>query len=147
MFHAATAPSTHTGALRSGHANFIMRRFVPSTFLSNLTLHSITDLVLVPPMVVALVASPIPVPSKKQYLKSIKCGLVGAAPLDKVMQARFQELLPEDVPFTQVWAMTETSCFASMFQWPENDETGSVGRFLPGLDVKVVDDEGTDISE
>jgi 4-coumarate--CoA ligase len=43
--------------------------------------------------------------------------------------------------------MTETTCIASMFQYPEQDTTGSVGRVLPGLDAKLVDNDGNDISD
>jgi 4-coumarate--CoA ligase len=43
--------------------------------------------------------------------------------------------------------MTETTCIATMFQYPEQDTTGSVGRALPGLDLKLVDEEGNDISD
>jgi 4-coumarate--CoA ligase len=46
-------------------------------------------------------------------LKSVKIATVGAAPLDKHPQARLQALLGDDVPFTQVWGMTETSCVAT----------------------------------
>lgn len=147
LFHAATAPSTITGALRSGHPNYIMARFEPTLYLQNVQRFSITDLVLVPPMVVSLVNLPSPATakSKAEQLKSVRFAAAGAAPLDKEMQARLQALLPHDAPFTQVWAMTETSCFASAFPWPENDNTGSVGRFLPGLDVKLVDDDGKEI--
>jgi 4-coumarate--CoA ligase len=34
-----------------------------------------------------------------------------------------------------------------MFPYPEHDITGSVGRALPGLDLKLVDDDGNDISD
>ncbi|ORY08703.1 hypothetical protein BCR34DRAFT_603351 [Clohesyomyces aquaticus] len=146
MFHAATAPSTHTSALRAGHVQYIMRRFDPTKYLSYAEKFRITDLVLVPPMVTAIVFSTLPTPQKRTHLQHVKAALAGAAPLDPVMQARFQDLLPESAPFTQIWAMTETSCFASHFPYPENDSTGSVGRFLPNLDVKLVSDDGQDIS-
>ncbi|KAF2476219.1 putative AMP-binding enzyme [Lindgomyces ingoldianus] len=146
MFHAATAPSTHTSALRSGHAQYIMRRFEVNAFMAYAEKYRITDLTLVPPMVTAIVMSPLPPPQKKQHLQHVKAAFAGAAPLDKAMQARFQSLLSPSTPFTQIWAMTETSCFASLFHYPENDDTGSVGLFLPNLDVKLVDEHGTDIS-
>lgn len=41
--------------------------------------------------------------------------------------------------------MTETSCFASLLPYPEDDDTGSVGRFLPNLDVKLLDDSGNEL--
>jgi len=144
MFHAAAAPSTHTSALRSGHANYIMRRFEVDTFLENIEKYKITDLTLVPPIVASIVMSPNP--NKIKALSSVKVASTGGAPLDKIMQARFQELLDPATPFTQIWAMTETSCLASLFYYPENDDTGSVGRFVPNIDVKLVDDEGREIT-
>lgn len=42
--------------------------------------------------------------------------------------------------------MTETTCVATMFPYPETDTTGSVGRPNPGLDVKLVDEQGEDIT-
>jgi acyl-CoA synthetase (AMP-forming)/AMP-acid ligase II len=116
-----------------------MKRFEVNAFLTYVEKYKITDLTVVPPMVVAIVLSP--KPDKVQNLRFVKAALAGAAPLDAAMQARFQALLSPDSPFTQIWAMTETSCFASLFHYPENDDTASVGTFLPNLDVKLVDEE------
>ena len=80
-------------------------------------------------------------------LKSVRAANCGAAPLDKHPQARLQALMSDSAPFTQVWGMTETSCIATMFPYPEKDTTGSVGRPLPNLDLKLVDDNGKDISD
>lgn len=146
MFHAATAPSTHTSPLRSGHEQYIMRRFEVNAFLENCEKFKVTDLTLVPPMVTAIVSSPLPKQEKERKLRFTRAALAGAAPLDKSMQARFQALLPTSSPFTQIWAMTETSCFASLFYYPEDDDTGSVGKFVPNIDVKLVDENGNDIS-
>lgn len=33
------------------------------------------------------------------------------------------------------------------FPYPEKDDTGSVGRSLPGMDMKLIDDEGKDITD
>jgi 4-coumarate--CoA ligase len=68
----------------------------------------------------------------------VKHAQCGAAPLGKESQANFKELLPSEAKVLQVWGMTETSCIGSMFHYPEDDYTGSVGRMLPNLDVKYV---------
>lgn len=80
-------------------------------------------------------------------------------------QKRLKALLGEGVPFAQVWAMTglllparmlvlepltshkETTCFATTFPYPLDDDTASVGYPLPGIDLKLVDDAGNDISK
>lgn len=36
----------------------------------------------------------------------------------------------------RVWGMTELSCVASMFYYPEDDDTGSIGRIIPNCEAK-----------
>lgn len=124
-----------------------MRRYDPGTFLEMCDNHSITDLTLVPPQVISLLAHAMPASKKRELLKSVRLAYGGAAPLDAVTQSKFQELMPKDSPFTQVMGMTETSCFASLLPYPEDDDTGSVGRFLPNLDVKLLDDSGKEMRD
>lgn len=42
--------------------------------------------------------------------------------------------------------MTEASCIATMIPYPEPDDTGSVGRLLPGIEAKIIDTDGNDIT-
>lgn len=143
LFHAASTPVAVITPFRAGHPTYIMRRFELEPYLANIQKYSITELAIVPPIAVAIIMSPI---TKKYSLRSIRQAACGAAPLGKGPQARLRALLAENAPFTQVWGMTETSCVASMIPHPEDDSTGSVGRMLPNLDVKVVDEDGKDIS-
>lgn len=43
--------------------------------------------------------------------------------------------------------MTESSCIATRHPYPNHDTTGSIGIPLKNLDMKIVDDDGKDISE
>lgn len=111
-----------------------MRRFEIESFLKMVDEFNVTDLTLVPPMALAIIRSPL---SKNgQFLKKVKAAACGAAPLNKDIQAIFRSFLEEGAPFTQVWGMTETSCVATMFSYPEHDTTGSVGRLLPNIQAK-----------
>jgi long-subunit acyl-CoA synthetase (AMP-forming) len=110
-----------------------MRRFELEPFLANVEKFEINEIGVVPPIAIAIIMSGL---GKKYCLKSVKSVQCGAAPLSKESQSRLRLLLPEDATVLQVWGMTETSCVASMFYYPEDDETGSVGRILPNLDVK-----------
>lgn len=133
MFHASIAPAVHTSALKRGITNYVMRRFDVEIYLRSIEMFKITDLATVPPIAIAILMSP----NVKEYsLASIKEGKCGAAPMTSETQARIQALLPEDVPFTQAFGMTETSCIATMFYYPEHDVTGSIGRAIPNLDMK-----------
>lgn len=143
MFHAATAPMAFCTPLRNGDRAYVLPRFDLENWFWAHEKYEITDTGAVPPIVVMAINSPL---AKKYSLKSVKVGQIGAAPLDKGPQARMQALAG-DAPFTQVWGMTETSCIATRFSYPEDDKTGSVGYPLPELDTKLVDDDGKDISD
>lgn len=143
MFHAAVAPRAHTTNLKIGEKAYIMRRFELEQYLANIERYQVTELYMVSAMAVAVVMSPL---IQKYSLRSIRGGVAGAAPLSKETQERVRVLIAPKAPFTQVWAMTESTCTMTWFDWPEDDVTGSVGRFRPGLEAKLVDDHGNDIS-
>jgi 4-coumarate--CoA ligase len=135
MFHVATVPSVHASPFRAGHPVWIMRRFELEFFLAGIEKHKVTNLVMVPPLVIGIINSPL---NKKYSLKSVRTAIVGAAPLDAGSQRRMRELFAPDATFTQVWGMTETTSTITHFYYPEADDTGSVGKLLPNTDVKYV---------
>lgn len=142
MFHAASAPVTHTTPLRAGEKMYVLPRFDLERWFWAHEAYAVTDVAMVPPVIVQAINSPL---RHKYDLRAARVGQVGAAPLDKGPQARMQALLGGK-PLNQVWGMTETSCVATRFRYPEYDATGSVGLPLPGLDLKLVDGEGRDVS-
>ncbi|EMC98908.1 hypothetical protein BAUCODRAFT_84795 [Baudoinia panamericana UAMH 10762] len=152
MFHAATTPVAFTTPLRAGEAAYVLPRFDLEKWFWAHEHYQITDAVLVPPVAVMAINSPL---KDKYSMRYVRIANVGAAPLDKKTQARMQAIIGSDAPLTQVWGMTETSCiatrqvhfFMSFFAYPETDTTGSVGRFLSNLDAKLVDDDGRDITD
>jgi len=121
----------------------IMRRFELEPLLANIEKFQINEIGLVPPIIIAIVMSGL---ASKYSLKGIKSLTCGAAPLGRESQDRMRDLLAPGTLVNQVWGMTETSCIASMFYCPEDDVTGSVGRMIPGLDAKIVDDNDKDIT-
>ncbi|OAL07741.1 acetyl-CoA synthetase-like protein [Phaeosphaeriaceae sp. SRC1lsM3a] len=144
MFHVSNVPRAHTSPLRGGMKTYVMRRFELESWMRNIERFQITEANMVPPMVIQVINSPL---NKKYSLASIRNSWVGAAPLAAEPQARYKALLRPDTPFNQVWGMSETSCIATMVHYPEHDPTGSVGRFLPNHDAKLVDEEGRDITD
>jgi 4-coumarate--CoA ligase len=99
FFHVAVAPRTHFSPLKSGVKTYIMRRFELEGFLRNVEQFGITDIIIVPPIVISIVMSDL---RRKYSLASLRWAQVGAAPLSKETQARLKALLGKDVPFTQV---------------------------------------------
>ncbi|KAJ5542743.1 hypothetical protein N7535_005167 [Penicillium sp. DV-2018c] len=144
LFHASAAPVSHISTLKAGQMAYMLRRFDLQTYLTTVEKYNVTDLAMVPPIVIAILMSPLT--QKRPYLKKTKAAACGAAPLDKDLQAKFRLLMGDNSPFTQVWGMTETSCVATMFPYPEHDDTGSVGRLIGNLEAKLIDEEGNNIS-
>ncbi|KAJ5934087.1 hypothetical protein N7466_003634 [Penicillium verhagenii] len=132
VFHASAAPVTHISTLKAGQQAYMMRRFDLEQYLVSVEKYNITDLAMVPPIVIAILMAPIS--QKRPFLKKVRAAACGAAPLDKDVQARFRSMIGDGSPFVQVWGMTETSCVATMFPYPEHDDTG------------LIDDEGRNIS-
>jgi len=144
LFHAATAPSAFCTPLRSGEQGYVASKFDLELWFQCMEKYKITDGAMVPPLVIMAIMSPL---REKYNLKSVRIAHCGAAPLDPHPQSRYQALLAKDCNFSQVWGATETSCIASIFLYGEGDTSGSVGRFLPNLDVKLVDESGKDITD
>ncbi|KAJ6050336.1 hypothetical protein N7499_010272 [Penicillium canescens] len=144
VFHASAAPVAHISTLKAGSVAYMMRRFELEKYLNTVEKYNVTDLAMVPPIVIAILMSPLS--QQRPFLKKVRLAACGAAPLDKGIQARFRSLMGDGSPFTQVWGMTETSCVATMFPYPEHDDTGSVGRLIPNLEAKLIDEEGNNIS-
>lgn len=144
MFHVATVPLVHAGPLRSGNVAYVMRRFELEPYLAAVEKYQISTLGMVPPLVISIIMSPL---KHKYSLKSVRRIGCGAAPLDKESGERFKALCASDCTFTQVQGMTETTGAISLFYYPDEDDTGSVGNtFMPNTDVKLVDDNGKDIT-
>jgi 4-coumarate--CoA ligase len=142
FFHAAIAPRAHTGVLKAGWKAFVMRRFELEPFFAYSEKYQVTESGGVPPMIIAMIMSPL---RNKYSLKSAKAAMAGGAPLGAGPQKRFEDLLG-GAPFTQVYGMTEATCIAMMIPWPERDYTGGAGKPVANVDVKLVNDEGQDIT-
>lgn len=113
-----------------------MRRFELELFLRSVEKYKVTEMPTVPAIALAILTSPYS--RTRPFFKSIRHATCGAAPLDKGVQTRLLELMGDGAKFTQVWGMTETSCIVTMFSCSESDDTGSVGRLIPNLEVKYV---------
>lgn len=82
----------HTTVLKAGTPAVIMRRFDLEEFLGVTDRFKITEWVIVPPIAIGIVMSPV---TKKYSLKSVRNVMVGAAPLSKESQLALKKLLQD----------------------------------------------------
>lgn len=137
-FHAFAVPLLTGCAIREQQTAYIMRRFDIAAFLESTRRFQVTEIPLVPTMLIAMLTSP---RTAKKDLQSLRSVYVAGSPLRSSTQMDFQSLLHPDALVTQVWGMTETG-WATMFFWPESDDTGSVGRLIPSMNGKLLAEDG-----
>ncbi|KAH6675396.1 putative amp dependent CoA ligase [Plectosphaerella plurivora] len=90
---------------------------------------------IVPPVALALTASPI---AQKYDMSEVRRVVVAAAPIKKPLQERLKARFPLAVVW-QGYGMTECSPCVS-HQFDESEETiGSIGKLFPGTDLRLVD--------
>lgn len=118
-----------------------MAKFNLERFCSTIQSYRVTLAYVAPPVVLALVSSPV----VQQYdLSSLRMIMSGAAPLSSDLVKRVYDKLR--VPVRQGYGLTETSPAAFSQTFADWDEAiGSVGKLIPNMQVKymILDDEGS----
>ncbi|KAL8645856.1 MAG: hypothetical protein Q9210_006479 [Variospora velana] len=142
-FHAFAVPLFTGCAIGNQQAAYVMRRFELAAYVQYIRHYQITEIPMVPTMLVAVLRSS---STRKQDLQSLRSVWIGGSPLRSSTQKDFKALLHPDTLVTQIWGMTEIG-WATLFFWPENDSTGSVGRLVPGMSSKLVAEDGSVITD
>ncbi|HEY7873790.1 MAG TPA: AMP-binding protein [Actinomycetota bacterium] len=122
-----------------GHA-FLMRWFDPAEWLRLVQEHKVQISVLVPSMIQMLLAFPL----EDFDLSSLRYVVSGASPLPLDVMREFERRVP-GVSIREGYGLTESSAVISTMP-PESIRPGSVGKPLPGYEVKIVDDDGNEVS-
>ena len=136
--------------LSGGGKIVLTRRTDPVEILSLLETHGITNIVLVPALILAIVnvfqAKQQANPSLAKPKITLRSLGYGASPIAEDVLRRAQELL--DCPFEHLYGMTENWGVNTVLPASMHDASlgklKSCGRPQPGCEVKVVDEKGTE---
>lgn len=141
MYHAMAQAQFVFNAMKQRVPVYIMPKFDFLEVLTSVQKYKITDLVLVPPVIVAMAKHPA---TKKFDLSSVEFVGCGAAPLGREVSEEFERLWPNgQINVKQGWGMTEVTCAATTFSPAKRSESFSVGEVLANVEAKIVlDDEG-----
>lgn len=141
MYHAMAQAAFCCNAAKQRIPVYVMPKFDFLEMLQCIQKYKITDLVLVPPVIVAMAKHPA---TKKFDLSSVETVGSGAAPLGREVSAEFERLWPKgQVNVKQGWGMTEVTCAATTFDPSKYSDSFSVGELVPNCEAKIVlDDEG-----
>ncbi|OAK95611.1 acetyl-CoA synthetase-like protein [Phaeosphaeriaceae sp. SRC1lsM3a] len=141
MYHAMAQAIFAVGAPKQRIPVYMMPKFDFLEMLQSIPKYKITDLVLVPPVVVAMAKHPA---TKKFDLSSVESVGSGAAPLGREVCEEFEKLWPPGkINVKQGWGMTELTCAALGYPPGEHSASFSVGEVMVACEAKIVlDDEG-----
>ncbi len=126
--------------LAAGGSLVLVRGFDPSQVLELCERHGVTILAGAPPMFAALAAAP--AADRGNPLASIRLAISGAAPLPDQVAADVTTRF--GLPLYQGYGLTEASPVVTSPALDGEPRPGSVGVPLPGVEVRLVDDEGED---
>ncbi|KAI5250151.1 acetyl-CoA synthetase-like protein [Aureobasidium subglaciale] len=142
LFHAFGASFVQISAFRHGTRTYIMRRFDSEVFTSMVDRYNITDIAAVPALLANIVKQKIS-PLVIGSLRRVWCA---GAPLSSALRDAMYGLLHEEAIISQVWGLTEFGRITSS-GWDTKDRSGSVGSLLSNVEARVVDEQGSEISD
>jgi OPC-8:0 CoA ligase-1 len=134
MFHVYGLVAFATGLLGCGATVVVLSKFELPEMLRCISEYGVTYLPLVPPILVAMVAHPKPLP-----LGHLRKVLSGGAPLSKELIEGFRDKYPR-VEILQGYGLTESTAIgASTDSAEESRRYGTAGLLSPNTEAKIVD--------
>ena len=98
---------------------YLMRRYVLQSFLKSIQRYKVTELLIVPAIVIEFVKSADIVAAYD--LSSVLRVVAGAAPLSRESSAKFEAVLGDRLKIQQAWGMTEAPALS--IAWDERDQS------------------------
>jgi long-chain acyl-CoA synthetase len=136
LFHSTGLLATLVAPIQLGASVVYIARFSPVATIQAIRQHKLSVLVAVPSMYGALLrlkdASP-------EDFAHVYASLSGGEPLPSAIREAWVQRF--NLPIFEGYGLTET-IGPIAFNTPQNNRPGSVGRLIPGADVKIVDENG-----
>ena len=142
MFHIYALNVVLGLTIRSGATGLLLERFDPAEAVRLIRDHGVTVLPGAPPMYVAWLDSSEP---SREDFSSVRVAVSGAAPLPPEALRGFADRF--GVTIWDSYGLTEAGPAVTTSARGGRAVPGSIGLPLPGLEVRIVDEEGRDIEE
>lgn len=128
--------------LRVGATAVLVERFDPLGSLQLIERHEVTVVFGAPPMFVAWLNTP---GVDSFDLSKVRLAVSGAAPLPAAVLEEFSRRI--GITIWEGYGLTETSPAVTSNVMGSVAKPGSIGRPLPGVEVRIVDEHGDDVEE
>jgi len=136
MFHVYGLNTVLGTAMAAGATCILSDRFDPAESLNVISAHRVTTVAGAPGMYQAWCATP----GLREAMATVRLLSSGGAPLPETVFAKFAELTGLEI--FEGYGMTETAPVVATNLVSGRPKPGSVGRPLPGLEIRLVDDSG-----
>jgi long-chain acyl-CoA synthetase len=123
-----------------GACGVLVERFEPARTLDIIARYQVSVVTAVPQMYVAWAGQP----ELAEHLTSVRVAASGAAPLDAAVARRFLETTRH--PIFEGYGLTETAPVVATGLASPVPKARSIGRPIPGVEVKLVAPDGTEIA-
>ncbi|HSS11354.1 MAG TPA: AMP-binding protein, partial [Acidimicrobiales bacterium] len=140
LFHIFGLNVVLGGALAVGAQVLLIDHFEPRSALDLIRRHQVSVLIGAPTMYAALAG--VPPENPRQHLPRVRLAVTGAAPLSYEVADLWQRRY--GLPLRQGYGLTEASPVVTSATLDGPVITQSIGIPLPGVEVRLVDDEGED---
>jgi long-chain acyl-CoA synthetase len=140
LFHAYGLNSGLGAVAYHGACGVLVERFDPADSLEVIERHGVTGVVGVPPMFIAwsLMGERL-----TRAWAGVRLAVCGASPLDAAAERRFVEATGQ--PVHQGYGLTEAAPVVTSTLASATVKPGSIGRAIPGVELKLVDAGGEEV--
>ncbi|MGI5179132.1 AMP-binding protein [Dactylosporangium sp. CA-152071] len=140
LFHAYGLNSGLGAVAYHGACGVLVERFDPADSLEAIERHGVTGVVGVPPMFIAwsLMGERL-----ARAWSGVRLAVCGASPLDAAAERRFAEATGK--PVHQGYGLTEAAPVVSSTLSGRTVKPGSIGRPIPGVELKLLDAGGEEV--
>jgi len=124
-----------------GATGLLVERFNPHDTLALIARHEVTSLLGAPPMYIAWSM----LPDVEDAMSSVRLAVSGAAPLPPAVLLRVLETTGHHV--FEGYGLTETAPVLTSTLMSDVPKPDSIGRPVPDVDIKLVDEQGDEVDE
>ena len=143
LFHVYALSNGLVTGTHSGVTMSLIPQYSPAKLLQNIEKVKATLLIAVPTMYSHLLQ--LAKTRKTGMPKSLRLCVSGGAPLPLSILKEFEEIF--DTRIIEGYGLTETTSAVSLNKSGDNFKPGSIGPTSPGVEMKIVDDEGKDLPQ
>ncbi|MBM9461964.1 long-chain fatty acid--CoA ligase [Aeromicrobium sp. YIM 150415] len=145
LFHSYGQTVTQNSAFHFGGTMVLMPRFDPVDAIATMVREQVTNFAGVPTMYWALLNAVPDEHTAGLLAANLRVASSGGAALSAEIHRRFRESF--GVTILEGYGLSETSPTASFARFGQEPRVGSIGLPIPGVEMKLLGDDGSEISD